>query len=65
VATGGVVQRADDRGAMHPSSRLGEQFTDADTGDVCIDRLELAADLAWRVRLQVPHVLGGGTAKQI
>src|SRR5207237_4193127 len=53
---------ADDRHPVHPLRELRENLADLNPRDVGGDRLELAADLAGRIRLQVPHVLVGRAA---
>ena len=42
-----------------------EQFANVDAGDVGVDRIELAADFARGVGLDVPHVQVGRAAGQI
>ena len=56
--------RADRHELVHHSRNPREQLADLDPRHVRLDGLELAADLARRIRLDIPHVLMRRPARQ-
>src|SRR5262249_34167056 len=50
---------------VHPSAHLRQMLADLDASDIRGNRIELAAHLRRRVRLEIDHVLRGGAAEQI
>jgi hypothetical protein len=56
VAAVAVMHAADQRQLVHAFRHLRQQFRDVDAGHVGFDRLELAANLRWRVWFRVPEV---------
>ena len=65
VAPGLVVHRAQDRELVRPLRGLRHVLANLDAGNVCLNRLELAANLHRGVRLQVPDVLRRHAAVQV
>src|SRR5882672_2677893 len=64
VVAVGADHGPDDRELVHDLRHAREELADLDAGDVGPDGPQLAADFGGRVRLQVPHVLVGRTARQ-
>src|SRR5262249_950476 len=55
---------ADERELVGHLGDAGERLADLDAGDFRVDRLELAANLLRRFRLDVPHILVGRAAAE-
>jgi hypothetical protein len=56
--------RADNGELVHHRGEFGKLLTDFNAGDICPNRLKLAADFRWRIGLQIEHILVRRTTGQ-
>ena len=64
MGIGAAGHRSNDDALVQERGDAREALTDFDAGDDVLDRIELAADFAGSVGLDLPHVLMGRSAPQ-
>ena len=61
----GVADSSQDRKLVSDTGKFGEMLRDLDPGDIGCDRIERAANLGGRIRLQVKGIQVGRTTREL